>query len=82
MSDCAGAPSGGNEKESGVADGEVSADRDPDVQCGHRWGLVGDVGPELGELESVAWVAVREIVRECVRTDANGVVDVLVNVQV
>ena len=65
-----------------MADGEVSADGDPDAQCGHRWGLVGDVGPELGDLESVAWVAVLEIVRECVRIDVNGVVDVLVNVQV
>lgn len=65
MSDFAGAPSGGNgEKESGVSDGEISADRKPGVQCGQRLGLSGDVGLELEALENVSWVAVRDTVRD------------------
>ena len=53
MSDLAGAPNGGNgENESGVNEGEVSVDGVPDPQCKHRFGLVGDDGPEFEDLES------------------------------
>lgn len=63
MSDFAGAPSGGNgEKESGVSDGEISVDREPGVQYGHRFGLIGDVGLEA--LDDGSWVAVRDTVRD------------------
>lgn len=65
MSDLAGAPSGGNgEKESGVSDGEISVDREPGVQCGHRFGLTGDVGRELEALDNVSWAAVRDTARD------------------
>ncbi len=68
MSDFAGAPSGGNgEKDSGVSDGEISVDREPGVQCGHRFGLIGDVGLELEALENASWVAVRDTVRDGLR---------------
>jgi len=52
MSDFAGAPSGRNgEKDSGVSEGEISVDREPVAQCGHRFGLIGDVGLELKGME-------------------------------